>query len=1038
MKKIFLFIVLLIPLKLVAQIITLIPTLPSVDDSVTVIFDATQGNGALANFTGDVYMYTGVITEESVDNYDWKHVVSNWGSTDEKLKLTRIADNKYQTRIHIKSFYNIQPNEVVTKLAFLFYNSGTTIVARDVGNTDILVSISNTNVTSSNKYLSHILRNDTLFIKTSRGTLTFLFYDKTIVKAAFYRDSSIIKADSSMVVYMSPNQVAVSLIDNTDFLEFSSSSLKINITILPFQIKYIFNGDTILSEEDGFRQSMNGSAIRFKLHQNEHIYGTGSRAIPVDRRGKKLTSYNQANYGFSNNTPTLNINIPFQISNYKYGLYFDNPTPGVFDIGSTNQTVFQYSVESGNLAYFFIAGETNGEILNLYTTLTGKPTLPPLWSLGYIQSKYGYANETEARNIVNAIKSANFPIDALVLDLYWFGKESTMGNLSWDYTKWPNPVKMMSDFKNLGVKTILITEPYFTKSSSNYSYLNTNQLVATDGAGIPFVLNGFWAGDATLLDMTNPLATDWMWTFYKSRINEGAAGWWCDLGEPESHPSAMVHKAGAARNVHNTYSLRWAQFLSDRYKSEFPKQRLFNLIRSGYAGMQRFSTFPWSGDVQRSFEGLQAQIPIMLGMAMSGVAYMHSDLGGFTGGVTNPELYTRWIQFGTFCPVMRAHGSGGVPSEPIYYAEPYKSILRNFIQLRYRLLPYNYTLAYQNSLTGKPLAIPMNFDAMDNKLLANINDEYLWGDNMLIAPILLQDQTSRNVLFPAGNWYDYWTNNIYSGNTSQNVNTSINNIPVFAREGSIIPHSPVRYSTDKYNSDTLIIYCYSFSKDTFGIANYTLFNDDGLTPGSIESNQYELLNMSFQNSLNRFIFSIGKSTANYPSKPSTREFILKIIGFQKPGSVTIDQSTASKVDDYNIMYLNPKTFHYSSDLITYVHFIYAGDSTIVEIEASSTLLNENLNQTNLAFNLNPVYPNPAVGSIAIAFDIYKPGNYTINITNVLGQIIQTYSISTDIFGQGTINWNGADSQGKSVNPGVYLIKMSDRDQFQVQKLILSK
>ena len=208
---------------------------------------------------------------------------------------------------------------------------------------------------------------------------------------------------------------------------------------------------------------------------------------------------------------------------------------------------------------------------------------------------------------------------------------------------------MIADFDADGVNTILITEPYILTTSSNWGPAEANDYLAHDAAGNALVLDNFWAGDAGLLDITYPPAADWFWGFYQDLIDQGVGGWWCDLGEPEAHPDEMQHFAGSAAKVHNLYSLLWAKRIHEGYEEHFPQQRLFNLIRSGYAGMQRLSTFPWSGDVQRSFEGLRAQLPIMLNMGLSGVAYQGSDIGGFDCGAFDPELYVRWMQSHRLC-----------------------------------------------------------------------------------------------------------------------------------------------------------------------------------------------------------------------------------------------------------------------------------------------------------------------------------------------------------------------------------------------------
>jgi oligosaccharide 4-alpha-D-glucosyltransferase len=185
---------------------------------------------------------------------------------------------------------------------------------------------------------------------------------------------------------------------------------------------------------------------------------------------------------------------------------------------------------------FLLFGDTPGEVIEDVSLLTGRQPLPPRWALGYIQSRFGYEYESEARGIVEDMLAADFPLDALVLDLYWFGEPGDMGNLDWDYNRFPNPVEMIQDFEDLGVKTILITEPYVTEQSTNFDLVTQNEWVGTDPQGNPQVVPNFWAGPAVLLDLFKPEALDWFWERYDARIQEGIAGWWCDLGEPEVYP----------------------------------------------------------------------------------------------------------------------------------------------------------------------------------------------------------------------------------------------------------------------------------------------------------------------------------------------------------------------------------------------------------------------------------------------------------------------------------------------------------------------
>jgi oligosaccharide 4-alpha-D-glucosyltransferase len=835
--------------------------------------------------------------------------------------------------------------------------------------------------------------------------------------------------DTSFTVTAEAGQVNPNLNEEASSISFYSSDLEVFIKKSPLKLSFVKSGDTILCDEEGFQALVQGGENSFKIKENEHFYGTGSRAIPLDRRGRDLYFYNQAQYGYSNNVPVLNINIPFVVSDKGYGLFYDNRSPLHFDIGANTENVFKITCDGGNLRYYVIAGNDYADILNEYTWLTGRQPMPPLWSLGYIQSKYGYENETQARSIVNDLKQDDFPIDALVLDLYWFGSTSDMGNLDWDYSKWTDPEGMLNDFKNENIKTILITEPYFTLNSTNYSYLSDNGLLATNSGGTPFVFYGFWAGDASLIDITKKETTDWMWNFYKNRRNEGVAGWWCDLGEPESHPSEIQHSLGTANSVHNIYSLQWAKMLHEGYENEFSDERLFNLIRSGFAGMQRYSTFPWSGDIQRSWEGLNSQIPIMLGMGMSGVGYMHSDAGGFTGEELNGELFARWIQMATFSPILRVHGVGTV--EPIYYAEPYKSIARNYIKFRYQMLPYNYTLAWENSLNGIPLARQLNFYEPTNEALSNINDEYFWGDNLLVAPILQSGVSSREVVFPEGRWMDYFTNEVYEGSSSHTVACNIENTLLFAKAGSFIPMaSPYLKNTSEYTSDSLVVNY--FPEESVNTSEYTLFCDNGKSTGSLVNNEFELITFEGIYGANNLEIKLSKSGTTYPGAPVTRNIrfeVRRIAG--KPSQLTINSANTTEVADLaSFSSTAPAWFWNSTESKLYVHLNWTGASTSIKINSATLGVNNVISSSLNDYSLNNPYPMPFTNFVNISYNVKRAGNYQLFVYDTNGKILMKADLGNKTIGTYIHKLNTADWSS-----GIYTVELKADNESIAMKLL---
>lgn len=290
-------------------------------------------------------------------------------------------------------------------------------------------------------------------------------------------------------------------------------------------------------------------------------------------------------------------------------------------------------------------------------------------------------------------------------------------------------------------------------------------MLATDSIGNPFTYD-FYFGNTGLIDLFKPKGRQWFWEIYRRLAEMGVAGVWGDLGEPEVHPSNLYHAIGSADEVHNIYGHSWAQLVYEGYRSEYPNQRPFILMRSGAAGSQRFGLIPWSGDVNRSWGGLKGQTEISLQMGMQGLAYMHSDLGGFAGNNLDDELYVRWLQYGVFQPVFRPHAQEDVPSEPVFRSSWAKDLARKAIELRYQLIPYQYTLAFDNEQYGLPFMRPLFFEEPENRTLLAKSDGYLWGSNFLIYPITEPNQQTKEVYFPKGSWwFDFYSGKMFKGGT---------------------------------------------------------------------------------------------------------------------------------------------------------------------------------------------------------------------------------------------------------------------------------
>ncbi|RZK62808.1 MAG: DUF5110 domain-containing protein, partial [Hymenobacter sp.] len=805
-------------------------------------------------------------------------------------------------------------------------------------------------------------------------------------------------------------------------------------------------------------------------HWHRHVQG---------RRGYRLELYNQAHYGYGNGAPALNVTMPVVLSSRGYLLLFDHYAAGYLDMGKHDPNALEYGVEGLNsLSYFVITGQNQAEILDRYTALTGRQPLPPRWALGLIQSRFGYRSQAEMLGVASRMRRENFPLDALVLDLYWFGGTTRQGDFAWDAASFPDPAGMMRGLKAQGVNTILISEPYVMRTSRNDSLVRTRGLVGTTAAGRPFTVGSFWAGPASILDVFKPQTRTWLWAQYQRLHDQGAAGWWSDLGEPENHPEAMHHALGTARQVHNAYGMTWAKIFQDNYAREYPNERLFNLARSGWAGMQRNSVFPWSGDISRTWSGLRAQVPIMLSMGQVGVGYMHSDAGGFGANATqDPELYTRWLQMAALSPILRPHSDQVVAPEPYTYPEPYKSIVRDYAHLRAQLLPYLYTLAAENTLTGAPLVRALDYDDLpvgplaprapapparaalateggdlghpalapvpgtsfmalkqadgwsepSNPLLhthvAPPDDQYLLGPSLLVAPVGQPGQRRRNVVLPptAGGWVDVETGQTLPSGQTVGLGAPLGRIPLLVRAGSFVPLTAYRSSTAGFRPDTLVVRYFPDLGPAGSSSSFTLYEDDGHSAQALSQQQYATI--QFNGTYSGASYSpwrtdiVLKQAGTYPGAPTQRLVQLHLARIAAaPTSVLLNGHSATSA-------------------------AWQFDAARHELHLQVPL--GRLATISLG-NLRPFYQptsqlDPEIltltapdsrtftDTVAMHYTRYGSAPATLRIRDARGRLLRELPTAAAI-GPQTTRWDGRDAQGHPVPMGFYVAEVAGQHQ----------
>lgn len=744
---------------------------------------------------------------------------------------------------------------------------------------------------ANRKFISQKQNGNQLDIQTSDGNYQIHFYNSNIVETSFIPKGEKFDPKSEAVI-LKPQNAITEIVETTKSIDFGSHGISVHIDKSPFKISYSYKGKELLSEKNGYSKTDKAEFLDFNLDTSEALYGGGARAIGMNRRGNKLQLYNRAHYGYGDKAELLNYNIPMVLSSKIYAIHFDNAPIGYLDLDSKKDNTLTYETISGRKTYQVIAADNWKNLTENFTNLTGKQPLPPRWAFGNFASRFGYHSEKETRDVVAKFRAEQIPLDAVILDLYWFGKtiQGTLGNFEFDSDNFPTPEKMIADFNKESVKTILITEPFVLTTSKKWQEAVDKKILATDKAGKPFTYD-FYFGNTGLIDIFKPEGRDWFWDIYKKFTNKGVAGWWGDLGEPEVHPTDLQHATGSADEVHNIYGHHWAKLVSDGYQKDFPEVRPFILMRSGYSGSQRFGMIPWSGDVGRSWGGLQSQMEISLQMGMQGLGYMHSDLGGFAGDNVDNELYVRWLQYGVFQPVFRPHAAESVPPEVVFREPKTKALAVEAVKLRYQMLPYNYTLAFDNNQFGTPLMRPLFFEEPENRSLDGNATEYFWGNDFLVSPITKSGQTEKSIYFPkSNNWFDFYSNKKYIGGTTEKITLVENHIPVFVRGGAFIPMIDVIQSTESYSTKNLKLHFYYDASVTESAGK--LYDDNGKTPDAFGKGQYELLHFKNQSNSKQIVISFTSEKGNaYISE--TRKVSLKIHNINvKPKKISIDGKSA--------------------------------------------------------------------------------------------------------------------------------------------------
>ncbi|AUC14132.1 glycosyl hydrolase [Tenacibaculum sp. SZ-18] len=586
------------------------------------------------------------------------------------------------------------------------------------------------------------------------------------------------------------------------------------------------NGNVICKDDWGFHWEQSyefgGNIVKMSkaAPQGECYYGLGDKPMHLNLKGKRIENWATDQYAFGKDQDPLYKSVPFYVGMHEeraYGIFFDNTFKTFFDFCNERRNVTSFWAHGGEMNYYFFYGPEMQDVVTRYTDLTGKPELPPLWALGYHQCKWSYYPESKVKEVTSKFRELRIPCDGIYLDIdYMDGFRC----FTWNKDYFPDPKRMVKELADDGFKTIAIIDPGIKIDDDYWVYKEAmdNDYFCKRADG-PYMRGKVWPGECFFPDFTNPKVRNWWSGLFKEIIDEiGIKGIWNDMNEPavmevpgKTFPNDVRHNYDghhcSHRKAHNIYGTQMARATYEGVKKYAYPLRPFIITRSAYSGAQRF-TSSWTGDNIATWEHLWIANIQAQRMSMSGMSFTGSDIGGFAEHPTG-ELYARWIQLGVFHPFCRTHSSGDHGNqEPWTFGDEVVDVTRKYVELRYQLLPYLYTMFWEYAEYGVPMLKSLVlYDQYDPQTHYR-TDEFIFGNQILVCPIQEPNAKGRRMYIPRGHWYNYWTKEYVKGGLEKWVDADIDTIPMFIKEGAIIPKYPIQQYVGEKTIDELKLEVY--------------------------------------------------------------------------------------------------------------------------------------------------------------------------------------------------------------------------------------
>ena len=659
-----------------------------------------------------------------------------------------------------------------------------------------------------------------------------------------------------------------------------------------------------------------------KLGFDEHFYGLGEKAARLDKRRESFVNWNSDTPGYNLGRDPIYQTIPFYLGlrqGAAYGIFFDNSYRSYFDFGHSSQQRVWFGAEGGELNYYFFYGPAMKKVLSRYADLTGHMPLPPLWALGNQQNRWSYYPDTMVEEVVDEYRKRDLPLDVIHLDIDYM---SAYRVFTFDPKRFPNPKALTDKLGQRGVKVVAIVDPGVkyqpAPANANEPATRTPELETQDQRYYVFdqgieknvfqhrkngelFIPKVWPGESVFVDFTLTRARAWWGDLHRAYTNNGIAGIWNDMNEPSDfvdqtgkNQMDVVSYDEGENSTHaknrNVFALLEARATYEGLERLQPDRRPYVITRAAYAGIQRYSTM-WTGDTNSTWDALALNIPMFTTLGLSGEPFVGSDVGGFVGR-GNGELLVRAYQISFLAPFCRNHKQiDGYDQEPWRFGKYYEDIIRKYLKLRYQLLPFLYTSLEEAHRTGVPLFRPLVLNYPDDSNTYNLDDEFMIGDDLLVAPIVRPDVTQRLVYLPKGIWYDYWTNKEYAGGTMVRSEAPLDTVPMFVRGGAIIPLGPpMNYVGERpFDPITFAIY-----PDQTGGASTTLYEDDGLTPAYTQG-VFRRTTIKVVRQAGNYFLTMSRPEGRYDPGSRKLNFVIKAGRLMGAGATIVDDGSAREV-----------------------------------------------------------------------------------------------------------------------------------------------